>query len=914
FTLSEIDISRSLRQEKDTSVILQLNKKKLMEVEVEQSDDESSNIVTYDPCPDQSDKMLNKYSNNDNDVDQLITHSGMRSENTPIEALSVFANETTEENPKSENIRIAPQGDPSVHKKDKVECLIAEHHSDTKFSESCMNKEIVRNPGIIEKLKKMFGVQKDVTEIKVFMTKERIWKESLKVSKKKLHKRKIAPVIIWDFGGQDVFYSTHQTFLTYRAIYLIVLDGSRNLDDPCPFEQYLPGKSGPKTARDYLKFWINTIVTYCKGSRPGFPKIMVVLTHKDKVKSVEVESRRQQIFHDIENMFSGSPLLSHLVIEDRIFVNAKDGRDPEMSMIKKNIIKQAMMQPTWGQKLPKCFIPLELEFDSLLQRNIPLITMEHMKIINNVHPVRSLTEDELKTFLKFQHAVGRILYFEEAHLNQHIILAPTHLIDAFKSIVTDRSFCKGDKLREESWDLMSQKGVIGKKSIEDIWKKNKYRKFQEHKEYLLGVMTHLDILVEPKRYDTSHKRIPAEFYYVASMVRTKNTTGYHDSPTFAQRNIAMAFSLSPSVIPPALSFRFVSYCLSLFAIKKYGQDNDMLFHRSAVFTIDSSLDMCVSCDDDIIVVRLVHSTHKTLIMRDISSSIRECLADALEKISQLYVKTNSSGSIKDKASFNLSFCCSSPVDPCLLPLFKLQEQDDLWICPKHEIRHKKDFLSSWALQKEEIQCGMACPATDTNFLEQSPTDIHLRRLSMQYNVNETKELAILLGLQYIKWEGLYETIDEPERLKFETLRTCLDCSDMTFNDIKRAIESGTCSVQNPHTICKVVRGQSIDFDQEPEKWDLVPSDEHFDKLAPLVGNNSLAFLVELGMEFATWEDIRYKQNEKDLLKLNRDILQEWKTEFCNSNSIRPSLRHIGQAFINIGKTIKSVETVLADFF
>ncbi|XP_071148270.1 uncharacterized protein [Mytilus edulis] len=884
-----------------------------MEVKVEQSDDESSNIVTYDPCPDQSDKMLNKYSNNDSDVDQPITHSGMSSENTPIEALSVFANETTEENPKSENIRIAPLGDPSVHKKDKVEGLIAEHHSDTKFSESCMNTEIVRNPGIIEKLKKMFGVQKDVTEIKVSTTKESFLRESVKVGKKKLHQKKIAPVIIWDFGGQYVFYSTHQTFLTYRAIYLVVVDGSRTLDEPCLFAQYLPGKSGPKTARDYLKFWINTIVTYCKESRPGFPKIMIILTHKDQVKAGEVESRRQQIFHDIEKIFSGSPLLSHLVIKDRIFVNAKDNHDPEMSVIKKNIIEQAMMQPTWGQKLPKCFIPLELEFDSLLKRNIPLITMEHMKTINRVHPVRSLTEDELQIFLKFQHAVGRILYFEEAHLNQHIILAPTHLIDAFKSIVTDRSFCKGDRLREESWDLMSQKGVIGKKSIDDIWKRNKYKKFQEHKEYLLGVMTHLDILVEPKRYDTSHKRIPAEFFYVASMVRTMNTTGYLESPTFAQRNIAIAFSLSPSMIPPALSFRFVSYCLSLFAIKKYGHDNDMLFHRSAVFTITSSLDMCVSCGDDVIVVRLVNSTDRALIMRDLPSSIRECLAGALEKISQLYVKTSSTGPLTDKASFNLSLCCSSPVDPCLLPMFKLQEQDGTWICPKHGIEHTKDVLSSWSLQKEEIQCGVACPATDTDFLMQFPTDIHLRRLSMQYSVNEAKELAIHLGMQYYTWDRLYTTFKvEPERLNFETLRRCLDGFDITFNDIKKAIEDG--SIQNPHTLCKVVRGQLIDFDQEPEKWDLVPSDEHFDKLATLVGDNSLAFLVELGMEFATWEQIRFKQNGRDLVKLNRDILQEWKTTFCSINTIRPSLRHIGQAFINIGKSIKSVENVLTDFF
>jgi hypothetical protein len=40
-----------------------------------------------------------------------------------------------------------------------------------------------------------------------------------------------------------------------------------------------------------------------------------------------------------------------------------------------------------------------------------------------------------------EHAVGTILYFDELSLDQHIILMPTHLIDAFKSIITDKIFC-----------------------------------------------------------------------------------------------------------------------------------------------------------------------------------------------------------------------------------------------------------------------------------------------------------------------------------------------------------------------------------------------------------------------------------------------------------------------------------------
>lgn len=103
-------------------------------------------------------------------------------------------------------------------------------------------------------------------------------------------------------------------------------------------------------------------------------------------------------------------------------------------------------------------------------------------------------------------------------------------------------------------------------------------------------------------------------------------------------------------------------------------------------------------------------------------------------------------------------------------------------------------------------------------------------------------------------------------------------------------------------------------DQEPQKWDVVPTEEHLDRIAPLVGNSSLPYLVELNMEFEIWEQIKYRQKENDLVKLNRDILQEWKSEFCLLNNIRPSLRLVGQAFNNIGKNIRIIENVLADLF
>ncbi|CAG2246739.1 unnamed protein product [Mytilus edulis] len=171
----------------------------------------------------------------------------------------------------------------------------------------------------------------------------------------------------------------------------------------------------------------------------------------------EVETRRERLFGDVKRMFHGSALMSHLVIEDNIFVNAKNKNDPEMTKIKTSIIRESKLQPTWGQNLPKCFIPLELEFETLIRKGINVITIEDLRNINTHHPIRPLTDAELKVFLKFQHAIGKILYFDEPGLDTHITLLPTYLIDAFKSIITDKRFCKGEKQREDLWNLMSQK-------------------------------------------------------------------------------------------------------------------------------------------------------------------------------------------------------------------------------------------------------------------------------------------------------------------------------------------------------------------------------------------------------------------------------------------------------------------------
>lgn len=190
------------------------------------------------------------------------------------------------------------------------------------------------------------------------------------------------------------------------------------------------------------------------------------------------------------------------------------------------------------------------------------------------------------------------------------------------------------------------------------------------------------------------------------------------------------------------------------------------------------------------------------------------------------------------------------------------------------------------------------------FLQTRPTDRHLKRLVQQYDMNEVRELVIELGLLRTEFELCTSTLDE----KFRALHKCYTKTCFKFHDLKNAAEKR--QIQNVHTICKVARERHIDFDKEPEKWDLTLTDEDIDKLANVVGSYSLAFLVELDLTFHDWERIEHCQKqEPDLLKINRMIMEDWRNN-CTKHKIKPSLRIVGRAFENSGINIKLMEEAL----
>ncbi|XP_061194745.1 leucine-rich repeat serine/threonine-protein kinase 2-like [Saccostrea echinata] len=92
-------------------------------------------------------------------------------------------------------------------------------------------------------------------------------------------------ITLMDFAGQSAYYACHQVFLTKRAIYVLVSDMSKCMDDKV--SQLECDTKGTVFADwkhgDYIRFWLQSIRTYCGENMP----VVLVATHKDKNTSNE---------------------------------------------------------------------------------------------------------------------------------------------------------------------------------------------------------------------------------------------------------------------------------------------------------------------------------------------------------------------------------------------------------------------------------------------------------------------------------------------------------------------------------------------------------------------------------------------------------------------------------------------------
>ena len=163
--------------------------------------------------------------------------------------------------------------------------------------------------------------------------------------------------VIWDFGGQSVFYDTHPIFLTEKAIYILAYDLSRDpyqkADAPVKQGMYenIEDTDCQKTNFDYLDFWMSSIYSLVskntnrqKPSSPEkLPPVFLVCTHADEPYTKKGNPSKE-IYGALKDKIYRDLLKGFFVVD-----NTKSGSSDECQGVKK--LRESVLSV--GKELPQ---------------------------------------------------------------------------------------------------------------------------------------------------------------------------------------------------------------------------------------------------------------------------------------------------------------------------------------------------------------------------------------------------------------------------------------------------------------------------------------------------------------------------------------------------------------------------------
>ena len=228
---------------------------------------------------------------------------------------------------------------------------------------------------------------------------------------------------IWDFGGQEIFYPTHQFFLSNTAVYLIVFR----------FDKFLESR---------IEYWLNTVKWITNNSTNNF--IFFVGTHADIV----TDEGRQKIKTFLTSKYRKQ---QYKALQSRIFeVNSHSL--PETKELYKCIEKIVLESNFLPIKIPDSWSRL-ITLVSTIDSSTEIITWEEFKAYAIQARVPETDVMDVIRFVSGQ--AGRITFLGDDNQNtlgNYVILQPQWFVDILASVITfQHNFIKDGTVKKSTF-------------------------------------------------------------------------------------------------------------------------------------------------------------------------------------------------------------------------------------------------------------------------------------------------------------------------------------------------------------------------------------------------------------------------------------------------------------------------------
>ncbi len=220
---------------------------------------------------------------------------------------------------------------------------------------------------------------------------------------------------IWDFGGQEIYHSTHQFFLSKRSIYLLVWDAR--------IDHMMPNLAS-------FDYWLHIVSLLSKNS-----PIIIVQNKIDQRTSLVDEKYMQEYFPNIVGFYKVSA-------KDKIGINELE------EIIQKEINKQAHI----GEQLPKVWIDIR---DNLKNRQQNYIQLdEYLSVCKSY----SIDYEQAIHLSNYFHDLGIFLHFQDNDILRNLIfLNPEWATKAVYKIIDTK-------------EVIDNRGKFNYTQLKNIWK------------------------------------------------------------------------------------------------------------------------------------------------------------------------------------------------------------------------------------------------------------------------------------------------------------------------------------------------------------------------------------------------------------------------------------------------------------
>ena len=400
--------------------------------------------------------------------------------------------------------------------------------------------------------------------------------------------------VLWDFGGQSVYYETHPIFLKEKAIYILVSDLSRD-----PGERaILPVKTGlfegkvdidcNKTNLDYLDFWMSAIyslvspdVLSSQETTPNashvlprrLPPVFLVCTHADKPSD---GSNARDLALEMYGTLLCKRYREHLYKDVFVVDNTKFGGEEECVEVRR--LREEVLAVAKEMELTKEEIPVKwLRYENKLRKkHDKWITHEEAKRIA-FEDCGIQEDDEFSTLLNFLHDQRIVIHFSGSpELERMVILDPQWLVDVLKNVITVRRFKHTEHPVKDLWIQLEETGILDEKLIDHAWRD--LLDNQESHKSLIAIMERLS-LISPWPSSKDSKQ-----YLVPSMLMsppTDDVLQLLDSVNFPSLFVTFASGR----VPPGLFSRLILHFLQWCGEEWKSKVSPELFHNFAMFHI-----------------------------------------------------------------------------------------------------------------------------------------------------------------------------------------------------------------------------------------------------------------------------------------------------------------------------------------